>query len=835
MSNEEIVEYVFKHDMLPENVEQKLYDIDLCFKILEKDDYFINEFPVEIQKKIIEENSKYLGSLSIDSIEVLLEDEKFKRDVFEDNLAALLELRGLDINDSYIKDLFIAYLKGEKPLPEEYNSDYRTFKAIYAKSIPSVKEDYDVCKLLLDMNIQAFSFIKNKELRRNSVYLNQYISACPWYFENYVAVLSDVMTEETLANVLRRDINYYKIIDPAHPLMKKFYSSIEKIKIIYPEFTLDNPALRYDLLYNDKILNLDPNILRSLFIYHNNAVDKIIKIMNDGRLDYLLFYIKTYQGYLGYSPENIQKAIFSFECIEKLLEDIVRKGANFNEVNFINTIFTSNKFNFETVEDLNNSHDNIVREYYQTLLNSVSTIEEIKNIYSNMLFNGNVEDTKKVLTDYFNGDVNSFKNECLKRNLEFPFGADFLKRIVVFNRMLEIDSLEQLKEYFDEMPLITFDLEIIKKRVAKFYSEVYGSCMFDLRNLNNKISNISGVDVINLDGQNFNMLIHRIFNFDFNMDSITRQLIEDPLFWNKAEGTTTISASFISDKKIRGVFRSLKNSSGTEFYVVDPETEELERQKTMEKERKIHDGDILTEVDPSAVFYGFTDIKSDSILKMDYTDMMVEHGKGKLDIKTSRCGMMFPEDLAYWTSASYWNEVALRRRKTDVIQGNDRMQPTCIVCFDNNINQESILAAKSFGIPIVNIERQKYLDKNKEELKIGLEEYVKKFSSSSLNQIFYNLNYARLSEIIPFLINKIQEAGLSQDKKVQVYYELFNKIEYFIMHSKNYYIADVSIEELNVRMNRYKDVIKELIFGLTNGLGVTNPSKAMLGNAKRVF
>ena len=247
------------------------------------------------------------------------------------------------------------------------------------------------------------------------------------------------------------------------------------------------------------------------------------------------------------------------------------------------------------------------------------------------------------------------------------------------------------------------------------------------------------------------------------------------------------------------------------IYFSSKEDEEEYRANQKKKIFDLYEGNTLKEIDDDAVFYGFTQIPSNGIIKMDSSDMMVEHGKGHLEAKSSHCRLRLSEDLAYWTSPDYWNEVVQKRKETSIDKANklreqngtDRTLPSCIVCFDGKINEKSLLAARTHNIPILMIDRQKYLDLNKEKLQIAREEFSKTLSQDAIKEIFYRLPYYQIVEEIPSMIEKIhnnQEIP-TDNKKISLEYLAYLS-QHFIEQSTGY-IYDVPVEQYNKKMQEY--------------------------------
>ena len=811
LNKTEILEYVSNNYELPQEAFQFLNDINFCIQLLEVESSVIDSFPIETQRKILLIDNKYLDDVI--EMEELFSDETFAKQLIDKDNDVLLKLRGLKVNNDYIKNLTIAYIKGEKsPVPgsklEKLNA-----RRLYLASVQEVREDHELALFLVKENINFLPYINDKEISENPTYIIEYVKNNPWHFSKYLDKILDHLIPELVESVLKDNFKNYELIDKSSPLMQVFYSSIDRIKEIRPEFSMDNPNLRYELLCNPEIVTkMDINILNSLLEYSTGNVDKVIDITNNGNLQYLLDYIEKYNGLYGNTLENIQNAISSYENVEELIINTNGlKDIELDESKLKTIIATGNKFNITNIEEVLN-YDEIVREYYLNKIQTATTAEEVKEIYSEMIFNSSREDVNKFYEEFCNCNIEEMQEYARKHSIEMPIGEDFKKRKIFLDKINNTESIEKLKSYFDEMSLEIIDLEETKQAISTMYTKGYSSEMLDLNDENLEHTTCDGVDVIKLNGQNFNLFIHRIFNFDFNMNSITKEILSNPEQWALSEGSNTVSTTFINDKKIAALFQPLKKSSATEFVMLhdDKEVEEYKK-KITEESTQLYESKTLKEIDPNAVFYGFTELVSNGIIKMDSSDMMIEHGKGHLQVNSSHCKMRNSEDLAYWTSPDYWNEIAQKRKETDIDRanqlresnGSDRMLPSCIVCFDGNINEQSLLAARTHNIPILMIDRQQYLDINTQKLNEAKQNFQITLSPETMKEIFYRQPYYKIVEDMPSLIDTIEnnQTISEDDKKISLEY-LGYLIQHFIEQSSGY-IINIPVEEYNKQMQQY--------------------------------
>lgn len=817
MSKEEVLKYISENYELPEEGMQYLDDTEFCKEILGIEPSLMFDLPIEIQKKMTLIDSKYLEEADTNS---LYEDKEFLRELIDSDNDVLLQLRGYPIEDEYIKNLSIEYIKGERIPAKGSKLEKMNTRKMYLASTKQVREDHDLALYLLSQDINYFPDIKDSSISENPQYIAQYIKKNPHRFASYSDKISSSLTQELVETVLKYDFQNYKLIDENNPLMEQFYKSIARIREIRPELKMDNPNLRYELLCDPDFINMDINIVNSLLEYDTGNVDKIIEIKNNGNFKYLLDYIEKYKSLYGNSLENIQNAISSFESVEQLLVDTNNfEGISIDDPRIKTIIATGNKFGINSLEDLS-KYDEKVKAYYTSKIQEATEIEDIRKIYSEMLFNATSEELESFDEQYCNHNINEVEAYSKEKQIENPIDEEFKKRKKLYDALKDLQDIDELKKYFDTMPLTICDIEETQKKISSMYSKGYNAEMLDLTDDSLEHEDYQGIDVIKLNGQSFNLFIHRIFNFDFNMSSIANEIIENPHQWNLTEGSNTISTTLITDKKIAALFRPLQESSSTTLLKFDKKEKEDEYTRhVVEESRKILEGKKLKPIDENAVFYGFTETLSDGIIKMDSSDMMVEHGKGHLETNTSRCRMRSSEDLAYWTSADYWNEIVQNRKENDISKaeelrqqsGTDRIQPSCIICFDEKINEQSLLAARTHNIPIVMIDRQAYLDINNQKLEAAKSEFSKSLSEESLREIFYRQPYYKIVQDMPNLINDINSNGevSLEDKKMSLQYLAYLG-QHFIEQSSGY-IIDVPVEEYNEKMQQYiQDIDRQL-------------------------
>ena len=129
------------------------------------------------------------------------------------------------------------------------------------------------------------------------------------------------------------------------------------------------------------------------------------------------------------------------------------------------------------------------------------------------------------------------------------------------------------------------------------------------------------------------------------------------------------------------------------------------------------------------------------------------------------------------------------------------MFPSCIVCFDGNINDNSLLAARTHKIPILMINRQQYLDINKQKLEMAKLEFSSTLSQEAMKEIFYRQPYYKIVQEFPNMLNIIKNHQEVSDENKRL------SLGQHIIEQSSGYIIDVPVEEYNKKIQEYIQII----------------------------
>lgn len=777
---------------LPDNLSEEEKK-EIMNALVEYDNNLINKMPIYfIKEKIIEEPS-FLRDISFKKLSEIFSDKNFTDTLFEkDNFFMFyFDLEMLDFKCEYLEKVEKEYLMGIRKIRS--NTLLHEF---FEYCINAVREDYDICMNVVSRDIDAFSFVENETVKKDNNLLYKFLEKNPDAAQNYKERLNMIIDDNLFEILLKSNLENKSLITN-----KKYLNLIdEKYARFNKEFnnySMNNKNLRYDFIFNDLLFEKYKTVIESMLRYDTDLVDYFVSCLNDTNiLKYIDFYFENF----GESCENVQYAIRSYDKVKDIYDEILKSNDNSYNSKFKETIQRNNSFgiqNFSQLEDF----DNIKKNYFMTKMSDPDN--RIEDIYFEYIINSNEEEAKKFYKGYLGNDINSFINYCKENGTDFEYLKEIFSKDINREKLKDL-ILNNYKFY---------DLDEIKEQIRKFYSKKYDSKLLNLDNLKSEKNEQNGINVINLYDQDFNILIHRIYNFNFDLNNLTQELLNNPSSWNKLEGATTISTSLISNSKISGVFEILSDGED-KHAVVNPETEEEEAYRRNQEILDINYGKKIRKIADSSVFYGFTELDDTSILDMSNIDNMVEHGIGKFDINTSRSMMLNERDLAYWTNYTYWNEVTLKRYK----DGNERLQPTCIVCFDNNINENSIRAAKTFNIPIVNIDRKKYAIREEQKLKDEIDTFCRNYDQNLIEEIFYTLSYEKLVNFIPLLINRLNtENNLTDDRKKV----LLNIVKEESLYFLNKSICTSFSEELDKKMIKFIEQIDSIMDEYENKKALT--------------
>ncbi len=551
---------------------------------------------------------------------------------------------------------------------------------------------------------------------------------------------------------------------------------------VRPELNLDNPALNANLLTQKMVEDYGYPILNAVLEYNSGADQVLIQGINEN--DTLLKEWVSYIQKLSiYDKKFLHHALLSYENTKTLIKDILDKNIKLNDAqqqNLLEIISENNQYHLESVEDLNQ----YMKKRYEALqkgLNS-SQISTVKDSILKILFNSSLENMEKTFQEYGFSEPLFIDEILVKEKVITPTEEAVLQ---IMNMIHEETDITKLREKFQEvikLGSIETTYSRLCQKVRKYYGKLLADSLFkDSEHIKENgsginYSSINGMDmagsnnihgkpmtssdlvkVVELKGIDFKLLVHKLSSFDFTFQNYASQIIKNPALWNLLEGASTISTSMISNNHMNTV-------SGN-----------------------------------NSVFYGFNEISDDALLLMGREDIFVEHGGRKLE-PTSRINEYMPPDVLQAVSTIY-NEIALDRKGSGQSAYDGRIQPNCIVCFDQ-IDDASITAAQYFDIPIYLIDKAAYLEKTNNQNAAYRSHNITSFSKEDVKKVLFEMDGSfteRYGTVLSLIDEAVTKKMIHPKTAIQCLQEVKKQVAYYLAHNNsliNLDIIDNRIREL---------------------------------------
>lgn len=502
---------------------------------------------------------------------------------------------------------------------------------------------------------------------------------------------------------------------------------------------MNNPQLLGDL-FNEEILeNFGYETISKLLDFNTDASINLIEISADRtKIELVKDFISYLEECGSMNTKMLHYAINSFKDSQDLYKSILLdKNNNINLQNLNEILENGNEYGVKSIEELNNftKHRMVaLREEFESDNKDIS-----KDALCKILFNKSYKDSM-LLINRFSLD----KLEVLKDN---GIVTEEQTRIIeILNNVkdgtLKINNSEELEKFIDENNINT-TLNQVEKQMKSKYCEQYNEVLFDENKLDKDVierfettPNGKKVRVLDLNNTNFNFVVHKIFSYSSDTEKFYAQLLHNPENWNSLDcGTSTISTSFISDLnyKVCGA-------------------ENLEQQ----------------------VILGFRNIPNQDLLLMGNDDILSTHGDRVINPKSENNAdkyfspKMMPLMTKYQTGkAAGYNEITLDRNSA---------MPSYLIAYDGVINENTLRYAEHFNIPIVNIDREKYANRNKQFISSVTKGNIDHFEVEDIERLMYYPT-AKVSIQKKYMICESTLARLLENKTYSA-----EKIEFLKQH-----------------------------------------------------
>ena len=567
---------------------------------------------------------------------------------------------------------------------------------------------------------------------------------------------------------------------------------IDELKKFRPEFNVNNPSFSLGLLFDDIVERYGYEFISSLLEFNSGAHLVILKANKDEHdiISKWVNYIKKLSLYNIYGAKLLHLALLSFENSNNLINNLINSDIELNDSQLQNLfviLCQRNKNNVETIDELTN-YQNFRQKKLEDNIKSYS-LDKVQSGIIEILFNVSLSEAYEFLNSY---GLSSY----LFIEILIEDGIiDSIDKTIIFllNEIIYENDIKKLKEIYDEATVKYLNngtklpsLSSIIAKIKGYFGNKFKECLFkddhvkkdgiefkSIYGIDSEDKNIDGesitsndtIKVVELNGIDFKLLIHKLHNYDKKFSSYADMIIDKPGLWNKLEGASTLSTSMISSKHMKCV----GNGSS------------------------------------DAVYYGFNTISDRSLLLMGPSDIWVEHG-GRLLEPTSHLNKFMDPDALQIISKHY-NEVALDRKSSDSQKFDHRLQPNCIICFDGKINDASKKAAQYFKIPIYMINREKYKERNSEIYNKYVNHNIDKLDINDVKEILYS-KQAELKDRYSLFLELCDYALKQNIVSFEDYIHLLKEgkkiIAYFSMHNN---IGDLSIDEIENRITNIQRLL----------------------------
>lgn len=596
-------------------------------------------------------------------------------------------------------------------------------------------EIIDICGESIKNETKLFNFIRTKtENTIDKKLLGKYIFE---YYTDY---------EETFKYLVLA-----KLLGVTNKKIEDLTTKYNKLISINSDLDIYSSSINTKLLSDSIIKDYGYDTILSLFKYNTNAYKVIIEASNkkDKQLKQWLDYLKCLPIY---NEKLLHSALNSYNNMLSIISVLLENGTDLDNKQLIvlkDIILNNNKYNVTTLTNINN-YSKVIKKSITDKIKS-ENIDVVRDGIFNHLFNKSLVDINTLFNKYgINNDT--YYNEYIN-NLSLTDQAI----IIIIKSILEMEDTDILKTIYEDIKGIELNTDYITNidnNLRSYYSSLIKDSLYTgtttrkesgLEQLvidinDNYVLDDKEIDIVELDND-FNIIVYCLprLNEEFTTDNML--LKNNPSMWNKLNNNI-LKMNLISNNNIGCIGHGNKNE----------------------------------------VYYGFNNITNDSIIVENNNDIDIDYNTN-LSVNTDNSKYMLPSILNN-TSSSY-NTIVVNIDTSNSNEYDHRIQPSYIVCFDNNINNESKLAAEYFNIPIYMINRDKYYSLNDE----FYSKYNKEDISIRENDIkdilkINTISFEDKCEIILNNIDKDDTNLVSTYNKIISAYSIHNDIpniaEYFV-------------------------------------------------------
>ncbi|MBQ8902505.1 MAG: hypothetical protein IJY87_05570 [Bacilli bacterium] len=599
------------------------------------------------------------------------------------------ELKDLNLDENFLQNVL-----SNKTFHSQYKKNLKQF----ILSLKEVGLDEDLMKyhvvaaLLLSQDNASFNYVSfiNDNGYQQRIIKNPIVLKDPEFEKLYSLIGFDIF-KDNIAEIIQKGYG-----QKLYEFLSKYRNIVVGVNNLIPE------------LFDERVWNIikdNPTIGSTTVLeLFNFRFDTLINIINNGLYEGLKY---TYEAIpeshnfievqLGYRKEGILSSEqFSIDFIQKIGVETLKKLYKrhiFSDREEFSKLFEIAKCdNYELIQDIvrYDTYDfsfakiasaDMSKKLIETNINYFNKRELFLNKYLGIsrfdvryikLFLNAINRCSNIPEEFNNkySTILSLLNQVMQATDE---------EIIEISKSMNSDNRNDSKKLIDACEIEGND--ILKQQFVE-----------DLKVKNQQIissgkhsvitNNEKSVDVYELEGQPFTMLVHAIVDNRMSIhNSFVNEIVANPEKWNEIEGGNQhISTSLISDKYM--VTYGIPNNNDT-------------------------------------VMFGFNSLPWQAVKFTDVMDVGIDR-KASTNINYNMRNRVFEASINTVATVDYvmeqtikeninkppasrmWNEIGLSRKNLGV-----KLRPDYIVCMDY-VSPNSIKAAEYYGIPIYLIHRKYY-------------------------------------------------------------------------------------------------------------------------------
>ena len=531
--------------------------------------------------------------------------------------------------------------------------------------------------------------------------------------------------------------------------VRELLDKFSKVITVRDDLDIYSTTMSTKIISDSVIKDYGYDVINSVLKYNTGAHKVLINSIEnkDGELKQWIHYLKSLPIY---SEIVLHLALVSYDNMKNIIKNILNDNVSLDEEGLLNlrqVLIDNNKYEVNTVNELNN-YEKHVKKNIDNKIKSAN-INVVREGILERLFNTSLQYTKDLFDKYGLNSVEYTNLYILKSNI---LSLEDEAILTIIREVLTADDTEELKEQFKDIVdfgIVRDSLDSIDCKLKKYYGKELRLSLsnFDENSSDVNYSNVPNVEtnnilnikdnyvtrdkevkVIELNGVKFNLLVYCVPKVDDYFDKGI-DLFNNSSMWNRISNSV-LPMNLISNKHL-GCFNH---------------------------------------GDKNQVYYGFNNISDNSLEFMSRRDINIEYNPVTLKVIDNNSEYMIPSMLNL-VSTSY-NTIGINIDTNNSSEYSGRIQPSCIVCFDGEINDNSIIAATYFDIPIYMINKDKYNLKN-EGLIQKYEDKDYMFNKNDVEELFCIRNLSLKQKYKILLENRKYTDDI---KKVMCAYSIHNDI-----------------------------------------------------------